>query len=51
MEQTALTLLTVTTGWSGFRQMLLMLRTSLEAAGRRGGPFLEVAARPDGAER
>lgn len=42
---TAQSVLTVTTGWSGFRL------TPLEAVGQRGGPFLEVAARPDGAER
>jgi hypothetical protein len=44
----ALMALTATTGWSGFRQIL---QTFLEAAGQRGGPCLEVAARPDGAER
>jgi hypothetical protein len=39
---------TATTGWSGCRRRL---RTYLEAVGRRGEPCLEVAARPDGAER
>lgn len=45
MELTAPKVLKATTGWSGCRL------TPLEAVGRRGGPFLEVAARPDGAER
>lgn len=42
---TVLTVPTATTGWSGFRL------TPLEAVGQRGEPCLEVAARPDGAER
>ena len=48
MELTAPTVPTATTGWSGFQQRLL---TPLEAVGQRGEPCLEVAARPDGAER